>query len=194
MKRVKKQPKLEEEFMAASHFNKAPGEFISYLCEECKRLGYCKSRHEKAEAEARIKNVIRFNIKDYLKQVPLQIEDSYYDPFSKFHLQEACDAFHQADYETAILNFRAVTSVMGSFSIAIIGAALSYFMLKDYDTTLMLIERYETSFYWSDVMMYTLIAEIEKRKSEINNQEKIAAETLSTKKTLKPKVYVLQNS
>ena len=65
--------------------------------------------------------------------------------YSKFHLQVACNAFHQEDYETAILNFRAVLEV-GNFYEAIIGLAVAYFMVKDYKNTSIFIERYKTRY------------------------------------------------
>ena len=60
-------------------------------------------------------------------------------------MQVACDAFHQEDYETAILNFRAVLEV-GNFYEAIIGLAVAYFMVKDYENTSIFIERYKTRY------------------------------------------------
>ena len=60
--------------------------------------------------------------------------------YSKFHLQVACNAFHQEDYETAILNFRAVLEV-GNFYEAIIGLAVACFMVKDYENAAIFAER-----------------------------------------------------
>ena len=65
--------------------------------------------------------------------------------YSKYHLQVACDAFHQEDYETAILNFRAVLEV-GNFYEAIIGLAVAYFMVKDYENAAIFAERCSTSY------------------------------------------------
>ena len=78
--------------------------------------------------------------------------------YSKFHLQVACNAFHQEDYETAILNFSAVLEV-GNFYEAVIGLAVTCFMVKDYENASIFIERYETR-YPEDI--------IEKFKEEIN--------------------------
>ena len=108
------------------------------LCDECEALGYCRLDNNKL-------STIRYTIKDYLNLVPVSIYGGKLGKYSKFHLQVACDAFHQEDYETAILNFRAVLEV-GNFYEAVIGLAVACFMVKDYENAAIFAERYSTSY------------------------------------------------
>jgi hypothetical protein len=108
------------------------------LCDECEALGYCRLSNNKLSSK-------RFTVKDYLNLVPAHFYCGKMGKYSKFHLQVACDAFHQEDYETAILNFRAVLEADDYYN-AIIGLAVACFMVKDYDNAAIFAERCSTSY------------------------------------------------
>jgi hypothetical protein len=88
---------------------------------------------------------VRFTVKDYLNLVPAHFYGGKMGKYSKFHLQVACDAFHQEDYETAILNFRAVLEAVNDYD-AFIGLAVAYLMVKDYDNAAIFAERCSISY------------------------------------------------
>ncbi len=108
------------------------------LCDECEALGYCRLSNNQFSSK-------RFTVKDYLNLVPAQFYGGKMGKYSKFHLQVACDAFHQEDYETAILHFRAVLEAVNDYD-AFIGLAVAYFMVKDYDNAAIFAERCSTSY------------------------------------------------
>ncbi len=113
------------------------------LCDECKALGYCMLNDIKEIRNP--EEFVRFTVKDYLNLVSVQIYGGQFGQYSKFHLQVACDAFHQEDYETAILHFRAALEA-GNFYDAIIGLAVAYFMAKDYENAAIFAARCSTSY------------------------------------------------
>ena len=74
------------------------GEDPFAMCDECKRLGYCKRNF--ALEDSIIANMI-----------PKDVEIEYFrhhGAYTKKHLQAAVDAFHEQDYETSILNCKVV--------------------------------------------------------------------------------------
>ncbi len=108
------------------------------LCVVCEALGYCRLSNNQFSNK-------RFTLKDYLNLVPANFYGGKMGEYSKFHLQVACDAFHQGDYETAIINFRAVLEADNYYD-AIIGLAVAYFMAKDYENAAIFAERCSTSY------------------------------------------------
>jgi hypothetical protein len=108
------------------------------LCDECKALGYCRLSINQFSNK-------KFTVKDYLNLVPAQFYGGKMGKYSKFHLQVACDAFHQEDYETAILNFRAVLEAVNDYD-AFIGLAVAYFMVKDYDNAAIFAQRCSSNY------------------------------------------------
>ena len=103
------------------------------LCDYCKKQGYCRLSIDLPIVPS--KNFTIYTINDYLDLIPIQIKGSELGNYSKLHLQIACDAFHQQDYETAILHFRAVLEVRNFYE-ANIGLAVAYFMIKDYENAI----------------------------------------------------------
>lgn len=114
---------------------------VMELCSACKPLGYCIIKSNASDVQL----FGRFTVKDYLNLVPVNFYSGKMGKYSKFHLQVACDAFHQEDYETAIINFRAVLEADNYYN-AIIGLAVAYFMVKDYDNAAIFAERCSTSY------------------------------------------------
>ncbi len=68
--------------------------------------------------------------------IPRQVVVEHWEHCSvaaKKHLQLAYDAFHQQDYETARLQFHIVLKKRGKLEEALIGLAITYFHLGDYE-------------------------------------------------------------
>ena len=120
------------------------------LCDECKELGYCKetlAMEKRAKASSYIpeelpkvemlkenKNVS--SLKELLNLVPLHAHKGRFGDYTKKHLQTAYDAFHQEDYETALLNFLTVLETNSNVSDAFLGTAICYYMLGDFEKAL----------------------------------------------------------
>ncbi len=108
------------------------------FCDHCKILGYCvASKNMRTYVQS---DFVRFTVKDYLDLVPVQIKGAQFGNYSKLHLQIAYDAFHQQDYETAILHFRAVVDVIGFNKEVTTSLVVANFMAKDYENALVFAE------------------------------------------------------
>ncbi len=111
----------------------------SFLCEECRPLGFCKIRAEEKNREIIKKiapgNKSCFDISDYLRKIPFRISDSKgFSNYAKEHLQKAYDAFHQEDYETALINYKCVERGGIYYNEPDFFLALAYFMLGNYQS------------------------------------------------------------
>lgn len=95
--------------------------FDPSLCDDCQIRGYCIWKLKKEVVDEKI-----YSLKEFINQVPLRSP--------KPNLQKAYDAFHQDDYETAILLFRASLSNGNTEDGVYLGLALSYFFEKDYES------------------------------------------------------------
>ena len=104
---------------------------------ECERLGYCIVRHARYKAEAAEREKA-FRMKESFigKMIPLRvIEEPFYyiGAYSRQHLQVAFDAYHQMDYETAILHCKAVMQANDKCGYAYICIAVSEYYLGNYE-------------------------------------------------------------
>ena len=115
------------------------------LCDECKELGYCKEtwatektyRNEVFNSSKPIdENEKVISLKGLLKLVPLRVPDSRFGDYTKKHLQEAFDSFHQEDYETALLHFLAVLEANSNISVVFLGTSLCYYMQGDIENAI----------------------------------------------------------
>lgn len=108
-----------------------------WLCNECKILGYCKkdtSSHNMKlyEIATGVKISRSFDMKYYTAQIPLRVNSSVmYSNYAKEHLQTAYDAFHQDDFETALLHFKSVDPSGSNNTHYFL--AITYFMLENYE-------------------------------------------------------------
>lgn len=102
------------------------------LCDECKKLGYCKSYAERQNkidhslithslTDEKLRNLVPINTRD-IKGI-----------FTKKHLGVANLAFHHEDYETAILNYQTVLENDPNNSSALLCLAICYFFLEQYE-------------------------------------------------------------
>lgn len=104
------------------------------LCDECKKQGYCQLEETEEQLYNKIKNLPkRFSFKDYTLLLPLRVTSTLLGDYIKKYLQIAFDAFHQEDFETALLNFKTVLQARGNISILHYAIALCYFKLEDYE-------------------------------------------------------------
>ena len=108
------------------------------LCDECMGLGYCKeyaSDHmpEPPKIVTRMKVTPRFNLSYYTAKIPLRVDSKLgLSRYAKEHLQTAYDAFHQDDFETALLHFKSVEPGGAYYYHSDYFLALTYFMLDNY--------------------------------------------------------------
>lgn len=108
------------------------------LCDECKKLGYCKestSTHmqESYEMATSVQVNRPFDLKYYTAKIPLRVNgNEIFSQYTREHLQTAYDAFHQDDFETALLHFKSVEPG-GNYSQSDYFLALTYFMLGNYE-------------------------------------------------------------
>ena len=77
------------------------------LCNKCKRAGFCLASTENHDLfYSKLK---KFDFNDIKNIVPIRVIYSR-DPLNKncakYNLQKGFDAFHQEDYETAVLLFK----------------------------------------------------------------------------------------
>jgi tetratricopeptide (TPR) repeat protein len=163
------------------------------LCDECKALGYCRVGREK-ESITYNSRVIKFDIRKYMNYLPLRIEGSRYGQYSKFHLQTALDAFHQEDYETAILHFRATIENAAHLAEAYYGLTLSYFIIKDYENAMTFADRYNGNL---DALKEEIVRcynnDIANKQLESEIQKILDDKEMPTDKLTNVKEYVLQN-
>ena len=108
------------------------------LCDECKSLGYCKAFASDAYKElhevatSTLRNPA-FDLTHYTAKIPFRVDVKLgLSEYAKVHLQTAYDAFHQDDYETALLHFKSVAVGGSNYLGADYFLALSYFMLGNY--------------------------------------------------------------
>ncbi len=108
------------------------------LCDDCVGLGYCKeyaSDHlpEPSKIATRIEVTRPFNLNYYTAKIPLRVDSKLgLSRYAKEHLQTAYGAFHQDDFETALLHFKSVEPGGAYYYHSDYFLALTYFMLGNY--------------------------------------------------------------
>ena len=103
------------------------------LCDKCKALGYCRASTEE-EDYSESKRL--YSIKDFESMIPIRAVSSnalHYNNYAMDTLQKAFDAFHQNDYETAILLFRMIINDNAELHEANLYVAISYLFAEDYE-------------------------------------------------------------
>ncbi len=108
------------------------------LCAECKQLGFCKLRRKK-DVVAAAPKLFQMSDTEISNLVPSNIpngDSNYYGKFTRKHLHVAFEAFHQQDYETAILNCKAVLEEFRYNLTAHMVLAVCYHALQDYETAM----------------------------------------------------------
>lgn len=108
------------------------------LCDDCKMLGYCKESisarmHESNEMATSVQVNRPFDVKYYTAKIPFRVSSNEaFSQYAKSHLQTAYDAFHQDDFETALLHFKSVERG-GNYFQSDYFLALTNFMLENYE-------------------------------------------------------------
>ena len=100
----------------------------------CRELGYCKKAHD----EEKLENEKSYRMQESIisNMVPLRATKEtfvYMGDFTRKHLQIAFDVFHQQDYETAILNCKAVIQETVGCGVAYACIASAEYFLGNYD-------------------------------------------------------------
>lgn len=119
--------------------------------EQCKILGYCvraKAR-EREEMEEQEK-AYRMSSEFIGKIVPLSVnsENSFHiGQYSEKHLQTAFDAFHQQDYETAVLHCKAIVQENPECGVAYVCLAVSEYYRQNFEEANYYSARAEEHYY-----------------------------------------------
>ncbi len=145
-----------------------------FLCAECQKLGYCKDARRKSERRSAEVPLDDLAITDL---VPLTIRDEK-GKFSQEHLRAAYDAFHQRDYETAELHFRAVLEVNVRSLNANIGLAVTCYFLKKYEEAVRCMVDYESEkWFYRGTKQHEFALLCEKLLNEQRENEQIQQNT-----------------
>ncbi len=110
-----------------------------YLCDECQSLGFCRLSMRDFEnkwslgktAYRRWKEQVIMNDIDIQNLIPVKA-DFVKGKYTKEHYQMAFDAFHQQDYETAYLHFKAVEEYITDEHGVNMGIAVCLYFMKAY--------------------------------------------------------------
>ena len=104
------------------------------LCNKCKRAGFCLANTEQYDLYC--SRLMQFDFNDVKNIVPIRVIYSR-DPLNKncpkHNLQKGFDAFHQEDYETAVLIFRRIVDDHAHMKDVSLYLGVSYFFIKDYE-------------------------------------------------------------
>ena len=92
-----------------------------------------------------------FPVKYFENLIPLRAENN--NNYIKKNLQKAFDAFHQEDYETAVLLFRMLLTEYNKFEDFNLYAAISYFFEGDYENAVTFMNYYSEKTYGYDRVM-----------------------------------------
>lgn len=79
------------------------------LCDECKALGYCRKEGRQLKPDFDMLNLM--DTTEVERMIPwgvLEHSFTYLGNYTKKHMKIALEAFHQQDYETAILHSKVV--------------------------------------------------------------------------------------
>lgn len=120
-------------------------EIGTYLCDECRKDGYCKLNNS---PKATLKPL--YDLQYYVNMIPLRVKNTDLVKSSSFtqqYMQHGLDAFHQEDYESALLHFRVILKECNSFYEINIAVALCYFYLHDYEQASLFMQYFEDKPY-----------------------------------------------
>ena len=110
-------------------FSKTGG-FNKTLCPLCQPYGHCRNTLPP------LPQTKQYQLQDYLDMVPLHVVNAGMvrcNKAGKLHLTNAYDAFHQQDYETAMLQFHTVLEESATVEEALIGLAIAYYFMGDFE-------------------------------------------------------------
>ncbi len=93
----------------------------------------------------------QYYLKDFENMIPLRAENN--NNYIRSNLQKAYDAFHQEDYETAVLLFRMLLSDYNKPEELNLYAAVSYFFAGDYENAVTFMNYYSEKPYGYDRVM-----------------------------------------
>ena len=141
------------------------------LCNKCKPAGYCLASTE--QDDLYYSKLMQFDFKDIKNLIPIRAinsQDFHYNDNAKDNLQKAFDAFHQDDYETAILLFRMIVDDNAQMKDVHLYLGISYFFNKDYANALSFISYYLDKEYTSKTEMISWLLDL---CSEVKNESAV---------------------
>ncbi len=103
-------------------------------------------RHQDIAGSKRV-----FPLKYFENFIPLRAQNN--NNYIRSNLQKAFDAFHQEDYETAVLLFRMLLTEYNKFEDFNLYAAISYFFGGDYENAVTFMNYYSEKTYSYDRVM-----------------------------------------
>ncbi len=156
---------------------------ITSLCESCRKLGYCREgrinllmekpiepRWEKA-----LTRPVNFNLKYYCAKIPLRVpEGTTLNEFGRKHLQIAYDAFHQDDFETALLNYKCIDHGGAYNNQPDYFLALTFFLLGNYENAVAHMQACIDNTYFATEDFTPFLEECE-RRFRVQTQVKTSA-------------------
>lgn len=103
------------------------------LCESCKAFGYCRASTDKYELSNKKRLYFLNNFKKAIPLRAIASNNLHYNNYAAATLQKAFDAYHEDDYETAILLFRMIQSDHSELREVNLYLAVSYFFQNDFE-------------------------------------------------------------
>ena len=132
------------------------------LCNKCKPLGFCLAAKDENNSVLQSK-LLNYNLADVKNLIPIRAinsQDFHYNDYAKDNLQKAFDAFHQDDYETAILLFRMIVDDNAQMKDVHLYLGISYFFNKDYENALSFISYYLDREYTSKTELLSWLLDL----------------------------------
>jgi len=163
----------------------------NYLCDNCKYLGYCRlyptSQNNKSRDKINNEPVIskEFKTKNQngnsfnflMNSVPLRIAQYKYNDFTRQHLNKGFDAFHQEDYETALLHLLAPFGGLREIEGVLLAVALCYFKLGDYENASIVSYIFNSRFSYSGFNLDKLIDLSAAKQEDLRKMENLEKKT-----------------
>lgn len=160
------------------------------LCDRCQYAGKCLEYHRtptpKLKSEYDLDNkILPLNTRDFtsdskyrslsalINQLPIRVEGTRFSRFTKLHLDKGFEAFHQKDYETALINLLAAFDGISQVKEVLLCISLCHFFLGDYDNAVVVANVYNSrySYYFSSDNLDYLIDLCAVRQEDMKRKE-----------------------
>ncbi len=105
------------------------------LCNDCKEIGFCKKSPSKKDHI--VHHIADEKLRNYIPISKVNHKGIY----TQKHFDAAHLAFHQNDYETAVINYQAIIEYNSANSTAHFCLAITYYFLERYENAIASAER-----------------------------------------------------